>query len=140
MSNINRVDLTGNLSRDPELRVTQSGKQVVSFGLAVSDGFGETARTYFFDCYKWCSSDKQANFFTSLTKGAKVAVDGKLTWRSWTKDGQKHSKVEVEIRDVDLLGTPAKDPMEYASGQQLPIAAAPPQMPAPEVYDEDIPF
>lgn len=141
MANINLVELTGNLTRDPELRMTPSGKQVVSFGIAVGDGFGERARTFYFDCVKWCGSDKQTEFFTSITKGMKVAIAGKLTWRSWTgKDGQKHSKVEVEVRELDLLGTPAKDPMEYASGQQMPIAAAPPQPPATDVYDEEIPF
>lgn len=139
MANINRVEITGNLTRDPELRMTTTGKQVVTFGIAVGDGFGEKSRTYFFDCVRWCGSDKQANFYTSLTKGSKVAIAGKLTWRSWTKDGQKHSKVEVEVQELDLLGTPAKDPMEYAKGQQMPIAAAPKQVPA-EVYDEEIPF
>lgn len=138
--NINRVEITGNLTRDPELRITPNGKQNVSFGVAVGDGFGESARTYYFDCVKWCGSDKQVEFFTSLAKGTKIAVAGKLTWRSWTKDGQKHSKVEIAVQDVDVLGTPAKDPREYAPGQQMPLAAAPPQPPAPEVYDEDIPF
>lgn len=119
--------------------MTTNGKQVVAFGLAVGDGYGEKSRTFFFDCVKWCSSEKMANFFSSLAKGTKIAVAGKLTWRSWTKDGQKHSKVEVEVADIDILGTPAKDPREYATGQQIPLAAAPPQVPA-EVYDEDIPF
>lgn len=138
---MNRVELTGNISRDAVLKLTPTGKQVVEFGLAVGDGFGEKQRTFFFDCVKWCSSQGMADFLTSnLTKGAKVAVAGKLTWRSWTKEGQKRSKVEVEVALVDLLGTPAKDPREYASGQQMPLAAAPPQAPAPEVYDEDIPF
>ena len=140
MSNINRVELTGNLSRDAQLRMTPGGKQVVEFGIAVGDGFGEKSRSYFFDCVKWCGSEKAANFFSSLTRGMKVAIAGKLTWRSWTKDGQKHSKVEIDVFDIDLLGTPAKDPREYASGQQMPLAAAPPQAPAPEVYDEVIPF
>ena len=140
MANINRVEITGNLTRDPELRMTMTGKQVVTFGIAVGDGFGEKSRTYYFDCVRWCGSDKQANFYTSLTKGSKVAIAGKLTWRSWTKDGQKHSKVEVEVQELDLLGTPAKDPSEYAPGQQMPLAAAPPHQPAPEVYDEEIPF
>lgn len=139
MANINRVEITGNLTRDPELRMTMTGKQVVTFGIAVGDGFGEKSRTYFFDCVRWCGSDKQASFYSSLTKGSKVAIAGKLTWRSWTKDGQKHSKVEVEVQELDLLGTPAKDPMEYAKGQQMPIAAAPKQVPD-EVYDEEIPF
>lgn len=144
---MNRVELTGNISRDAVLKLTPTGKQVVEFGLAVGDGFGEKARTYFFDCVKWCNSQKQADFFGAITKGTKIAVAGKLTWRSWTKDGQKHSKVEVEVQDVDLLGTPVKDPREYAPGQQMPIEAAPthpvystPTQAAAEVYDEDIPF
>lgn len=140
MGNLNRVEVSGNITRDAELRMTTTGRQVVSFGIAVGDGFGEKARTFFFDCVKWCGSDKQADFFGSLTKGTKIAIAGKLTWSSWTKDGQKRSKVEIEVQDVDVLGTPAKDPREYASGQQMPLAAAPPQVPAPEVYDEDIPF
>lgn len=140
MSNINRVELTGNLSRDAVLRMTTTGKQVVEFGLAVGDGFGDHQRTFFFDCVKWCGSERMAEFFSSLTRGMKVAVAGKLTWRSWEKEGKKHSKVEVEVFDVDLLGQPAKDPREYAPGQQMPLAAAPPQVPVSEVYDEEIPF
>lgn len=145
---MNRVELTGNISRDAALKLTPTGKRVVEFGLAVNDGFGEKQRTFFFDCVRWCSSQGMADFLTSnLTKGAKVAIAGKLTWRSWTKEGQKRSKVEVEVALVDTFGTPAKDPREYTPGQQMGLEAAPiqpayttPTQAAAEVYDEDIPF
>ena len=154
--NMNRVELTGNISRDAILRMTTTGKQVIEFGLAISDGFGDKQRTFFFDCVKWCSSQGMADYLSSaLTKGAKVAVAGKLTWRSWTKEGQKRSKVEVEVALIDTFGATAKDPREYAPGKQMGLEAAPiqpaytmptpayitpTQVPAGAVYDEDIPF
>ena len=113
---INKVELVGNLTRDPELQVTKGGTPVLKFGIAVGES-GKNGKDY-------------TNFF------------GSLHYSSWSdpKTGYKRSKVEVYVRELETMGpAPTKDASEYASGQQIPLAAAPPQVPA-EVYDEDIPF
>lgn len=142
--NINRVELSGNLTRDPELAVTPNGKQLLKFGLAVGERRGDKAYTHFFDCIIWGSYGETMQRY--LHKGQKIAIAGSLHYSSWTdkESGNKRSKVEVYVRDIDTVGPPpAKDATEYASGQQIPISAASPQVPEPpasEVYDEEIPF
>ena len=141
MSNMNRVELSGNLTRDPELQVTQSGTSVLKFGIAVGEKRNGKDYTSFFDCVVWGKYGESMQKY--LQKGQRVAVAGSLHQSSWNdpKSGYKRSKVEVWVDVIDTLGPPpARDATEYASGQQMPIAAAPPQVPAPDVYDEDIPF
>ena len=141
MSNMNRVELSGNLTRDPELKVTKGGKQVLKFGLAVGEKNGDKTYTHFFDCIIWGGYAEVMQKY--LQKGQKVAVAGSLHYSSWNdpQTGYTKSRIEVYVRDIDTMGPPpARDATEYAPGQQMPIAAAPPQVPAPDVYDEDIPF
>lgn len=141
MSNINRVELSGNITRDPELQVTKSGKPMLRFGIAVGEKHKERDYTHFFDCVIWGSYGEIMQRY--LSKGQKVAVAGSLHYSSWSdpKTGHKRSKVEVYVREIDTMGPPpARDASEYASGQQIPIAAAPPQVPQLDLYDEAIPF
>ena len=140
MSNVNRVELSGNLTRDPELQVTQSGKSLLKFGLAVGEKNGDKTYTHFFECVIWGKYGEVMQSY--LSKGQHVAVAGTLHYSSWSdpKTGYKRSKVEVYVRDVDMWSPPARDPREYASGQQMPLAAAPPQVPAADLYEDDIPF
>ena len=71
-----------------------------------------------------------------LTKGSKVAIDGKLRWSQWERDGQKRSKVEIIVDSLDF--------MSQRNGGQAPVASAPAPEPADagveEPYGEDIPF
>lgn len=144
MSNINRVELSGNLTRDPELQATSSGKSLLKFGIAVGEKRDNKTYTHFFECVIWGKYGEAMQKY--LSKGQKVTVAGSLHYSSWSdpKTGYTRSKVEVYVQVVDTMGPPpARDATEYASGQQMPIAAAPPQIPAPpapEVYDEEIPF
>lgn len=141
MSNINRVDLSGNLTRDPELQATKGGVSVLKFGLAVGESRNGKEHTNFFDCVVWGKYGEAMQKY--LQKGQKVALAGYLHYSSWSdpKTGYKRSRVEVYVSNIDTVGPPpARDASEYATGQQMPIAAAPPQVPAPEAYDEEIPF
>ena len=109
--------------------------------IAVGEKRNEKDYTNFFDCIIWGKYGEVMQKY--LQKGQKVALAGSLHYSSWNdpKTGYTKSRVEVYVRDIDTMGPPpARDATEYASGQQMPIAAAPPQVPAPEVYDEDIPF
>lgn len=107
MEDINRVTLTGRLTRDPELRATQSGTPVCSFGIAVN-GQRKNHQTgewedvpNFFDCTIWGARGEALSRI--LHKGVKVAVAGRLRFSQWEKDGQKRSKVEVFVDDLIMM-------------------------------------
>ncbi len=99
---LNRTLLTGRLTRDPEMRTTQSGKSVASFSLAVERDFrgpdGEK-ETDFFDFIAWGgTADFVCKFFT---KGRMMTVDGRLQSRTWKdKDGNSRKAVEVRAEVV----------------------------------------
>jgi single-strand DNA-binding protein len=99
----NSVTLIGNLTRDPELRFTTGGRGVASFGLAVNRRYQQNGewqeQTSFFNVVCW--GDLGENVATSLTKGARVIVTGRLEQRSWeTADNEKRSVVEVIADEV----------------------------------------
>ena len=106
---INRVNISGNLTRDPELRMTSGGTQVLSFGVAVNDrrrnpqtGDWEDYPN-FVDCTMFGTRAEAVNRF--LSKGSKVAIEGKLRYSSWERDGQRRSKLEVIVEwfGVDFI-------------------------------------
>ena len=103
--NINTAIITGNLTRDPELRQTASGTSVLQFSVAVNDRVKEngewTDRANYIDCTMF--GTRADSLSKLLHKGSKVAVKGKLHWSSWEKDGQKRSKVDIWPDTVELL-------------------------------------
>ncbi len=108
-TNINRVILTGNLTRDPELRSTSGGTSVCSLRLAVNsrrkDSSGEWIdKPNYFDITVWgAQGENCANY---LSKGRPVDLDGRLEWREWeAKDGSKRQNVEVIADSVQFLGS-----------------------------------
>lgn len=90
---MNKVHLIGNITRDPEVRYTQSGKAVARFSLAVDDGYGENKRTDFPTIIVWGKTAETIG--NSLRKGSKVAVNGKITTSSYEKEGHKIYTTEV---------------------------------------------
>lgn len=154
---INRVNISGNLTRDPEMRHTASGMQVLSFGVAVNDRAknpqtGEWEdRPNFVDCTMFGTRAEAVSRY--LSKGSKVAIEGKLRYSSWERDGQRRSKLEVIVDEIEFMSRGQQgDAGGYAPapshGQQGGYAPAPAPRRAPEapaqpeldVYDEDIPF
>ena len=108
-TNINRVILTGNLTRDPELRSLPSGTSVCSLRVAVNtrrkDGAtGEwTEKPNYFDITVWGNQGESCAQY--LSKGRPVAVDGRLQWREWTdKEGNKRQSVDIVADSVQFLG------------------------------------
>ena len=104
---INRVNISGNLTRDPQMRATQSGTQILSFGVAVNDrrrnpqsGEWEDVPN-FIDCVVF--GNRADALQRLLTKGMKVAIEGKLRWSQWEKDGQNRSKIEVIVDEVEFM-------------------------------------
>ena len=120
--NLNRVQLIGNLTGDPELRYTPQGTPVCSFSIATNrswkDSQGEVKEeATFHRCVAW---SKLAEIAAQLlAKGRKVYLEGRLANRNWEgKDGVKHSTLEVIINDLILLDNKRKEPSpEEVAGQ-----------------------
>ena len=146
---INRVNITGNLTRDPERRATASGTQVLSFGVAVNDrrrnpqtGDWEDYPN-FVDCTLFGTRAEAVSRY--LSKGSKVAIEGKLRYSSWERDGQRRSKLEVIVDEIEFMSRG----QQGEAGGHAPEAAPAPGMVlypddaftgGPALYDEDIPF
>lgn len=148
---INRVTITGNLTRDPDLRSTAGGMPVLGFGVAVNDrrknqqtGEWEDYPN-FIDCTMFGARAQSVSRF--LSKGSKVAIEGKLRWSQWERDGQKRSKIEVIVDEIEFMSSrndnAPHNTMAAPAANVAPVAAATP-MAAPvvdaSVYDSDIPF
>lgn len=115
MSNINRVTITGNLTRDPELRALPSGTSVCELGVAVNHRRKDNSTdqwveepNYFNVVVFGAQGDNCAQY---LSKGRPVAVDGRLRWSSWEdkNGGGKRSKVEIVAQTVQFLGSRGDD-------------------------------
>jgi single-strand DNA-binding protein len=109
-TNLNVVCITGNLTKDPELRSTPSGTSVCKLRVAVNsrrkDGqSGEWVdKPNYFDVTVWgAQGENCANY---LSKGRPVAVDGRLDWREWeAQDGSKRQSIEIIANSVQFLGS-----------------------------------
>jgi single-strand DNA-binding protein len=107
-SNINRVVLTGNLTRDPELRSTPGGTPVCKLRIAVNtrrkDQSGEWVdKPNYFDVTVWGAQGENCSNY--LSKGRPVAIDGRLEWREWESEGGKRQAVEIIADTVQFLGS-----------------------------------
>jgi single-strand DNA-binding protein len=149
-TNINRVVLVGNLTKDPELRSTPGGTSICKLRLAVNtrrkDQSGQwTDKPNYFDITVW--GQQGENCATYLQKGRPVAIDGRLEWREWeaTDGSGKRQAVEIVAESVQFLGgrddgggngqrfTPESDvPADTADFTPAPAG--------PGASDDDIPF
>lgn len=133
---INKVTVTGNLTRDPELRNTASGLPVLSFGIAVNDREKANGqwldRPNFIDCTMF--GTRAEKLWSLLDKGAKVAISGKLRWSQWERNGQKRSKIEIIVEELDLMYKPRNDNRQDAYEE---YGTASDDV---DFYDENIPF
>ena len=108
-TNINRVVLTGNLTRDPELRNTNSGTAVCSLRIATNSRRKDASGTWvekpnYFDVTVWGAQGE--NCAQYLSKGRPVAIDGRLDWREWQdKDGNKRQSIDIIADSVQFLGS-----------------------------------
>jgi single-strand DNA-binding protein len=108
-TNINRVVISGNLTRDPELRSTPGGTSVCSLRVAVNsrrkDESGQWVdKPNYFDVTVWGAQGESCAQY--LTKGRPVAVDGRLNWREWeTNEGAKRQSVDIIADSVQFLGS-----------------------------------
>ena len=162
---INRCNISGNIGRDPELRQTQGGTQVLTFSLAVSDRKRNPQSGEWEEVTNWIPCVVFGNRAESLSRflfrGMKCAVEGKLRQSSYKdKSGQNRSKIEVIVDEVEFMSrseaqnqAQSQQPSNYTnqyqsvpySASQQPTGYYPqPQAPNADVYayaaDSDIPF
>lgn len=119
------LTIAGRLTRDAESRSTQSGDAVLSFSVAVDDGYGENKRALFFDCSMW--GKRGAALAPMLTKGKQVTVSGDLSTREY--EGKTY--LTLRVADVTLQGGGRQDDRpaprnEAPAGRDMP--------------DDDLPF
>lgn len=148
---INKVIVSGNLTRDPELRQTSSGTAVLSFGVAVNERVknnqtGEWEdRPNFLDCTMWGKRGEAVSKY--LAKGSKVCIEGRLRQNTWEKDGQKRSKVEIVADELELMSRsngenaarPAQSGGYYQAPQAVRQQAAHGFSEAPTAYQQQYP-
>jgi len=158
---VNRADIVGNVTRDPEIRTTTGGKQVMTLGVATNDRWkerstGETKeRAEFHNVVIWGELAEEAG--KVIRKGSRVFVSGRVQTRSWeTQAGQKRTTTEIIADQCSLLGVKSEIASEAVqmSAQRhtaspmkeegAPIAAASSEIPevqyASEIKVEDLPF
>ena len=152
MANLNKVMLIGNLTRDPELRVTPKGTAICQFSLAVNRKFkdesgGEREEVTYVDIEAWGKSGE--NISKYCTKGRPLFVEGRLRLDQWedktTKE--KRSRMKVVLENFQVLGGGRAEGGAGEGGEArayAPRAGAAPKPAAPaapqENLDEDVPF
>jgi single-strand DNA-binding protein len=150
--NINRVVLTGNLTRDPELRATGGGLAVCKLGIAVntrrknSEGQWEEKPNFFRVTVFGRQAESCGQY---LKKGRPVAIDGRLEWSQWESEGQKRESIDIIADSVQFLGgrddagngngftssvqpTESDVPIDSSDFETAPVGAA--------AAEDDIPF
>jgi single-strand DNA-binding protein len=153
--NINRVIITGNLTRDPELRSTNGGQSVCSLRIACNgrrlnrqtDQWEDVPN--YFDVTVWGQQGENCHRY--LSKGRGVAVDGRLQWREWQdQQGNKRQSVDIVAESVQFLGgrddAGAGSGNSFSSGARASESDVPidtgdfDRTPVAAGSDDDIPF
>lgn len=145
---INRVNISGNLTRSPELRTTQGGTSILTFGVAVNDrrknpqtGEWEDYPN-FVDCAIFGKRAETVAKF--IDKGSKVVIEGSLRYSSWDKDGHKRSKLEVIVSEIEFLSgskaqnQPQQQQPNNCTNQQQNGPYSAPQQPQTGYQQQDV--
>lgn len=137
---MNRVILCGRLTRDPDVKYTQSGKCFARFTLAVNDRFSKEKKADFIPIVVWNKTAEIAGNY--LVRGSQTLIAGSLKTRDYTdKQGDKHYVTEVLADQLELLGKKpenagANTGQSVSSAFGRPVSTSPNEIP----YDEEIPF
>lgn len=117
---MNNVCIIGNITKDIELRTTNSGKVVTTISIAYNDGYGDNQQAHFFDVMAW---EKQAeNLAKYCRKGSKIAIHGKLIQQNWENNkGEKRNKVLIQAINITFLDN-KKEQQEQVNPYDIPVA------------------
>ena len=138
--------VTGNITRDPEMRSVSSGTQVCSFSVAVNRNFrasdgSQKESVSFIDCVAW---GKAAEVICQYAKrGTGILVSGRLEQHSYeTKEGQKRSRTEIIVEDFNFLSGRADGNSSYSSdgAQEEASDVVPDDVPEEEIDLSEVPF
>ncbi len=146
---MNSVVLVGNLTRDPELRYSTGANQtaICRFGIAVNDGYGEKQETNFINIVVFGKQGENCDRY--LSKGSKVAINGRIRTGSYEKDGRKVYTTDIIASRVEFLssGSQSSGGGSFGGQQEFgensePAGSAPAGIPGgfQELQDDDIPF
>lgn len=148
---MNYVCLMGRLTAEPELKRTQTGKDVLYFTLAVDRGYGDKKATDFLSCVAWEHTARFVNQY--FRKGSLIAVEGSIQTRSYEdKNGNKRTATEIVVSQTHFTGEKASKPsadIERDDFAPPPPAPAPSFAPPPQTTiddfrevseDDDLPF
>lgn len=123
---MNKCIFTGNLAADPEVKYTQSGKQVATFRIGVSCGYGDHKRTEWVTCQAWDKTAEIAGKY--LQKGSKVLVVTELKTEKWKdKDGNDRYSQKYDVRELEFFGAKQEGqgseppPFQNSTGEEVPF-------------------
>lgn len=140
---LNRITIQGRVVKKPEMRVTQSGKPVASFTLAVERDYvaqGQDRETDFLDVVAWNQKAEVAGKY--LDKGSMAVVDGRLQIRTWTdKEGNKRRSAEILADQIYFCGSRQSDGAAKISGAEgSPASDVPDGFTMLDENADDLPF
>lgn len=145
MNNLNLVALVGNLTRDAELKYSNNAFAIARFTIAVNRSVKNASGGYenkanFFDCVYLGKSAESIHSY--LTKGKKIAITGELEQNTWKgSDGQQRSKIEINVKSVELLSSAESSSASGSKGKPSVSAESAGATGGPEDFEEDvIPF
>lgn len=147
MYSLNRAEILGNMTRDPELRQTPAGKPVMTICLATNESYMDAQgqrqeRSEYHNIVLWGRLAEIAAQYSK--KGDRVYVEGKIQTRSWVDaQGQKRYTTEIVAQDIILLGNSKLGSGTAASGEYTPSQNSAPvqqQSEAPVIDMSDLPF
>jgi single-strand DNA-binding protein len=134
---MNNWNFTGNLGKNAELKTTQAGKNVCSFSVAVTSGYGDNQKTTWANCALF-GKRAEGQLPQYLVQGQKVAISGEPTLETWDKpDGTKGMALKVMVNSLDLIGEKRVEPQRQQQHQQQAQATS---NQAIRDFDGDIPF
>lgn len=124
---MNRITLTGGITKDPVFRSTQSGQSVLGFDVANTQGYGDKEHTEYYQCSVWGKSAEGLN--GKLSKGCRVVVSGEHRIEKREHNGKEYNNNKINFADVEVV--------KWAdnAGQQQPE-----QQQSKSDFDDDIPF
>lgn len=143
MRGFSKAIITGNITRDPEMRSTSAGSGVCSFSVAVNRTYRDASgnskeEVSFLDCSAWGKTGETIAKYAK--KGNAILVSGRLSQRSWEdKTGNKRSSVEIVVEDFNFLsnGNRDGDSAGYSGGSYSPAAES--KAPVSSIAPDDIP-
>ena len=133
---MNVFTFIGRVGKDAEVRHTPGGKEVTNWSVAVDAGFGDNKKTTWVACTLW--GDRGPKIAEYIRKGDRIGVSGELSTREYQGQNGKGFSVELNVREVELLGSRERSGSEPAPKAPAPANAAPAGK--ADDFNDDIPF